>query len=103
MSVVLSCCGIKPIRVLLVDRQPAVLGRRLVEDRRPAAPAVERDVAPPSFTCRKMSGLSGLIHMPWLSPCGVFMVVNVFPPSVDLWNPSSLTNTVFSSFGLTLT
>jgi hypothetical protein len=33
----------------------------------------------------------------------VAMLTNVLPPSVDLWNESSVTYTSFSSFGLTNT
>ena len=99
MSVVLSCCGMHSrygyCSSTATSKLSAVGWLRIDDQLRPPLSVT---FAPPSFTCRKMSGLSGLIHMPWLSPCGVFMVVNVFPPSVDLWNPSSLTNTVFSFF-----
>jgi hypothetical protein len=66
-------------------------------------PPFRLTLAPPSFTCRMVLGLSGLNHMPWLSPCGVGTVVNVLPPSTLLWRPSSFTHTSFSSFGFTVT
>jgi hypothetical protein len=55
--------------------------------------------APPSLTWMKTSGLSGLIHMPWLSPCGVCSVRKLLPPSLDLKKRSLLMKTVSASFG----
>ena len=66
-------------------------------------PPFSDTLPPPSLICRMISGVSGLNHMPWLSPCGVLTVVKVLPASVDLCRPSSLTHTSFSFFGLTLT
>ena len=66
-------------------------------------PPFKVTLAPPSLMFSMISGLSGLIQTPWLSPWGVLIVVNVLPPSTDLWNPSSLTKTSFSFVGLTLT
>src|SRR5439155_7509047 len=59
--------------------------------------------APPSLVSISIFGLSGLNHMTWWSPCGALTLVKVFPPSVDLWYPSSVTWTSFSSFGFTKT
>ena len=59
--------------------------------------------APPSFVSMKIFGLSGSNHMTWLSPCGGSTVVDVRPPSVEWWKPSSVTQTSFSSFGFTNT
>jgi hypothetical protein len=44
-------------------------------------------------------GSLGAIHRSWLSLCGVRIALNVLPPSVDLWNDTLLTYTVFVSFG----
>ena len=51
-------------------------------------PSVEM-FAPPSFDWIMMLPSFGLIQMSWLSPCGVRIVANVLPPSVDLQKPSA--------------
>src|SRR5687767_2480384 len=45
--------------------------------------------APPSFDWTIVFPSRGLIHMSWLSPCGVEKRVNVFPASVDLNSASA--------------
>src|SRR5688500_11113088 len=46
-------------------------------------PVSEETFAPPSFDWIMIPPLVGLIHMSWLSPCGVRKGVTVFPPSRD--------------------
>src|ERR1043166_5050733 len=45
-------------------------------------PSVET-FAPPSLPLIRILSFVGLIQKSWLSPCGVPMPVQVFPPSVD--------------------
>ena len=44
--------------------------------------------APPSLLSIMRSGLSGAIHMSWLSPCGGRRVDQVRPPSIEWRNPT---------------
>ena len=45
-------------------------------------------LAPPSLLSIMRNGLSGAIHMPWLSPCGGRMAEKVRPPSIECSIPT---------------
>jgi hypothetical protein len=40
---------------------------------------------------------SGACQKSWESPCGARIALKVFPPSVDFWKETLLTQTVFES------
>src|SRR5262245_6022269 len=63
------------------------------------APPSSVTLAPPSLDSMKTSGLSGLIHMSWLSPWGTRCWVQLFPPSIDFQKPSAIAHRTSGRFG----
>ena len=60
-TVELSCCGrVEQVRMLLVDRDHVELGGRLVEDARPRAAAVGRDVRAAVVRLDRVGGIVGV-------------------------------------------